>query len=64
MKKRLARIWHVIETTDTEMADALRPHQGTPGAQGEAGGRRRGGKRATGGPNGTVLRMFRWEVLI
>ncbi len=22
MKKRLARIWHVIETTDTEMADA------------------------------------------
>ena len=44
VKRRLGRIWQAIETTDIEMADASEPHQGAPGAQGEAGDSRRGGR--------------------
>ena len=50
VKKRLGRIWQVIETTDIEMADAserIREHRG---AQGEVGDRRRGGAGAAVGP--------------
>ena len=38
VKRKLGRIWHLVETTDTDMADALRPHQGAPGAADAPGG--------------------------
>ena len=47
VKKRLGRIWQVIETTDIEMADASERIFGAPGAQGEAGDRRWGGEGAS-----------------
>ena len=34
VKRRLGRIWNAIETSDIEMADALRQDQRAPGAEG------------------------------
>ena len=44
VKKRLGRIWHAIETDRYRDVRRLRPHQGAPGAQGEAGDRSRRGE--------------------
>ena len=44
VRRRLDRVWHVIENSELDIIRRHLPHQRAPGASGEAGDRRRGGQ--------------------
>ena len=47
VKNQLGRVWHFIARSDSvERGRGFGPHRGTPGTQGEAGDRHRGGEGA------------------